>query len=73
MYNRRNKSCDGGRVVRHRKFQYDPLSYALNFDEGENNGDLDEEEYVIRGNFLMQYAAIPPASMDLGKDAPPYA
>ncbi|KAG5556289.1 hypothetical protein RHGRI_006784 [Rhododendron griersonianum] len=72
-YNRRNKSGDGGRVVRHGKFQSDPLSYALNFDEGENNGDLDEEENVTQGNFLMQYAAIPPASTDLGKDAPQYA
>ncbi|KAI8542346.1 hypothetical protein RHMOL_Rhmol08G0131600 [Rhododendron molle] len=59
-YNRRNKGGNGGRVVWHGKFQSDPLSYTLNFDEGENNGDLDEEENVIRGNLLMQYAAIPP-------------
>ncbi|KAE9467377.1 hypothetical protein C3L33_00726, partial [Rhododendron williamsianum] len=63
-FNRTSRS--GG----HGKFQYDPLSYALNFDEGENNGDLDEEEHVIRGNFSMRYAAVP---ADLDKDAPPFA
>ncbi|CAN4088255.1 unnamed protein product [Withania somnifera] len=49
------------------KFQYDPLSYALNFDEG-NNGE--EDEYGFR-DFSTRYASIPASargSMDMGKD-----
>ncbi|PHT88159.1 hypothetical protein T459_10265 [Capsicum annuum] len=50
------------------KFQYDPLSYALNFDEG-NNGEEDNE-YGLR-DFSTRYASIPASargSVDLGKD-----
>ncbi|KAH7865596.1 hypothetical protein Vadar_008735 [Vaccinium darrowii] len=69
-----NRSKTGG-GVRHGKFQYDPLSYALNFDEGDGqHGDLDEDEYMIKGSFSLRYAAVPVSansSMDLGKDAPP--
>ncbi|KAK2975016.1 hypothetical protein RJ640_001226 [Escallonia rubra] len=57
-------SGSGGRSG---KFQYDPLSYALNFDEGPGqNGDLEgsEEDYRFQ-NFSSRYA-----SMDLGKDGP---
>ncbi|KAL3343003.1 hypothetical protein AABB24_026850 [Solanum stoloniferum] len=52
------------------KFQYDPLSYALNFDEGNNNGE--EDEYGLR-DFSTRYASIPAsarASLDLGRDGP---
>ncbi|KAI4347004.1 hypothetical protein L6164_007857 [Bauhinia variegata] len=51
-------------------FQYDPLSYALNFDEGKGqNGNFDED-YMFR-DFSTRYAAIPASaksSMDHGKD-----
>ncbi|OIT19808.1 hypothetical protein A4A49_40035 [Nicotiana attenuata] len=67
----RNKS---GRI--NAKFQYDPLSYSLNFDEGPGNNKEEEEEYVLR-NFSTRYASAsisPPAkvSMDLGKDGPSF-
>ncbi|KAG2710354.1 hypothetical protein I3760_04G023100 [Carya illinoinensis] len=54
------------------KFNYDSMSYALNFDEGPgHNGHLDED-YLGR-DFSCRYASIPASaksSMDLGKDAP---
>ena len=43
------------------KFQYDPISYALNFDEG-INGDVDFEEEECNGgfkNFSERFAAVP--------------
>ncbi|KAJ8427316.1 hypothetical protein Cgig2_030581 [Carnegiea gigantea] len=52
------------------KFQYDPLSYALNFDEGPTQI---EEEYDHFPDFSSRFAAIPTSaksSMDLGKGAP---
>lgn len=56
-------------------YRYDPLSYALNFDDGPGqNGNLDEEEDSCRlSNFSMRYAGVPAsakASMDWGKDGP---
>ncbi|KAJ8536380.1 hypothetical protein K7X08_034781 [Anisodus acutangulus] len=54
----------------HGKFQYDPLSYALNFDEGHNG--KGDDEYGLR-DFSTRYASIPASargSMDLGKDGP---
>ncbi|CAN4086166.1 unnamed protein product [Withania somnifera] len=59
---KRNKNGTQG------KFQYDPLSYALNFDEG-NNGE-DQEEHGFR-DFSTRYSSIPASargSIDLGKD-----
>ncbi|XAR72641.1 hypothetical protein NMG60_11019354 [Bertholletia excelsa] len=56
------------------KFQYDPLSYALNFDDGRGQNCNLDEEYGFR-NFSSRYAAIPTSaksSMDLGKDAPTF-
>ncbi|OAY79174.1 hypothetical protein ACMD2_00089 [Ananas comosus] len=55
------------------RFQYDPLSYALNFDEG--HGWSPEGDYSGYRDFSARFAA-PPASakgsMDLGgRDAPP--
>ena len=44
---------------RHAKYQYDPLSYALNFDEGggQNRNFEDEEDGGFR-NFSTRYAAV---------------
>lgn len=61
----RNKSGN-----RNAKFQYDPLSYSLNFDEGRGNNGEEEEELVLR-NFSTRYASIP-ASSNLGKDGPSF-
>ncbi|PIN04806.1 hypothetical protein CDL12_22660 [Handroanthus impetiginosus] len=58
---------------RHVNVQYDPLSYAMNFDEGPGqNGHLDEEgddEYYYGRNFSSRYAK---GSMDLGKHGPTF-
>lgn len=43
-------------------FQYDPLSYALNFDEGPAE-DADLEDDRLRRDFSMRYAAIPVGAM----------
>ncbi|KAL4584953.1 hypothetical protein LXL04_009566 [Taraxacum kok-saghyz] len=50
------------------KFQYDPLSYALNFDQGPlQNGDPEtENEYMIR-NFSSRYAMPPSTIPIIGK------
>ncbi|KAK4719488.1 hypothetical protein R3W88_017826 [Solanum pinnatisectum] len=61
----RNKSCN-----RNAKFQYDPLSYSLNFDEGRGNNGEEEEELVLQ-NFSTRYASIP-ASSNFGKDGPSF-
>ncbi|KAK9684686.1 hypothetical protein RND81_10G225600 [Saponaria officinalis] len=52
------------------KFQYDPLSYALNFDEGQGqNGHFEEECYVENyPDFSSRFSARP--SVELGKGAP---
>ncbi|CAK9138635.1 unnamed protein product [Ilex paraguariensis] len=69
----RNKS---GVISRNAKFQYDPLSYALNFDEGPGqNGNPEEEIDYISRNFSSRYASVPVSaktSMDLGKDDPTF-
>ncbi|CAN4100480.1 unnamed protein product [Withania somnifera] len=54
----RNKSGS-----RNAKFQYDPLSYSLNFDEGRGNNGEEEEELVLR-NFSTRYAANGKVSMN---------
>ncbi|CAI9757486.1 unnamed protein product [Fraxinus pennsylvanica] len=62
---------------RHVNYQYDPLSYAMNFDEGPGqSGNFEEEDgyYHMSRNFSSRYAAFPASSktsMDLGKDASP--
>ncbi|KAF5192762.1 Nhl domain protein [Thalictrum thalictroides] len=56
------------------KFQYDPLSYSLNFDEGPGHNGQSDEDYVFR-DFSSRYATIPisaKSSMDLGKDGPTF-
>jgi|UniRef100_A0A2N9I876 hypothetical protein len=63
----RNRSGGGGggnsgsSCNRHGKFQYDPLSYALNFDEGPGqNGNLEgEDDYTMFRNFSTRYASVP--------------
>lgn len=67
-----NRNRSGG--FRHAgKYQYDPLSYALNFDEGqEQNGDFQGDgAYDGFRNFSARYAAASPfksVSMDSGQD-----
>ncbi|KAE8676529.1 aldehyde dehydrogenase 1 precursor family protein [Hibiscus syriacus] len=54
----RNKSGSGGR---HGQFQYDPLSYALNFDQGPGQiGDLEDvdKEYGGFRAFSTRYASV---------------
>ncbi|ERN07257.1 hypothetical protein AMTRI_Chr12g274260 [Amborella trichopoda] len=48
------------------KFQYDPLSYALNFDEGHSQ-ELDHQNY---SDFSTRFVAPSGRSRDFGKDAP---
>lgn len=53
-------------------FQYDPLSYARNFDEG--LGNKGEENYGY-ADFSSRFASLPASaksSMDLGKDGPSF-
>ncbi|CAL5186177.1 unnamed protein product [Lathyrus oleraceus] len=58
--------------VKQVSLNYDPLSYALNFDEGDG-GNGGEDSYVHGyGGFSSRFASIPASakcSMDLGKDA----
>ncbi|KAE9608495.1 hypothetical protein Lal_00015242 [Lupinus albus] len=65
----RNKS---GGLRNNGKYQYDPLSYALNFDEGPGqNGDFEDEGYEGFRNFGTRYAAATPiksVSTDAGQD-----
>ncbi|CAL9095682.1 hypothetical protein MUK42_19814 [Musa troglodytarum] len=58
-FNRSRHSGGGGWRMGSAKFQYDPLSYALNFDEG--NGGSPEGDYTGYRNFSARFAA-PPAS-----------
>ncbi|KAL6325133.1 hypothetical protein AAG906_022978 [Vitis piasezkii] len=64
----------GGGGGRHGKFNYDPLSYAMNFDEGPRQyGHLDEDHGYP--DFSYRYASLPPSvksSMDLGNDGPSF-
>lgn len=56
------------------KFQYDPLSYSLNFDDGPGKNDSVDDDRVYR-DFSMRYASIPisaKSSMDLGHDGPSF-
>ncbi|OVA03722.1 hypothetical protein BVC80_1431g38 [Macleaya cordata] len=69
-----NKNKNGGGGGRSGKFQYDPFSYALNFDEGPGQNGLLDDDFAYR-DFSSRYAAIPisaKSSMDLGKDAPSF-
>ncbi|XP_075515391.1 uncharacterized protein LOC142550034 [Primulina tabacum] len=50
---------------RQTNFRYDPLSYAMNFDEG--NGHFEEEDEFQFRNFSARYAK---SSMDFDNDVP---
>ncbi|KAL1357176.1 hypothetical protein HN51_009146 [Arachis hypogaea] len=64
----RSGGGNGGRYGQVGKYQYDPLSYALNFDEGPGqNGDSDDHSYEGFRNFSCRYAAAPVSSA-----APPF-
>lgn len=57
------------------KFQYDPLSYALNFDEGQWQDSQLEKDWPA-WDFSARFAAIPVStkgSMEFGKDEPLFA
>ncbi|OMO59794.1 hypothetical protein COLO4_34066 [Corchorus olitorius] len=76
----RNKSGTGGLGGRHGQFHYDPLSYALNFDEGPGpNGNFEDDcEYGGYRAFSTRYAPVsgsdktaattPPSSIEVKKD-----
>lgn len=59
--------------VKQVSLNYDPLSYSLNFDNGDD-GNGGEDSYVYGyGGFSSRFASAPASakcSMDLGKDAP---
>ncbi|XP_040987165.1 uncharacterized protein LOC121235031 [Juglans microcarpa x Juglans regia] len=72
----RSRSGAGGSGSRHAgKFQYDPLSYALNFDEGPGKkDDIDGDyDYPLYQNFSTRYASVPSqkssSALDSSKDA----
>ncbi|KAF8407944.1 hypothetical protein HHK36_007084 [Tetracentron sinense] len=52
-----NKNRSGG-AGKQGKFQYDPLSYALNFDEGPGQNGNSDDDYVHR-DFSCRFASIP--------------
>lgn len=52
------------------KFQYDPFSYALNFDQGPGQNGQFEDDGVFR-DFPARYAAIPAVQSSLSKDVAP--
>lgn len=56
----RNRTCGGGGGKRHGgNFQYDSLSYSLNFDNGSgHNGNFENEEIGGLPDFSTQYAAV---------------
>ncbi|EXC16035.1 hypothetical protein L484_002119 [Morus notabilis] len=52
-----NRNRSGGN--RHGKFQYDPLSYSLNFDEGlVHNGNSEEDDYAGFRDFSTRYGTV---------------
>ncbi|XP_020240625.1 uncharacterized protein LOC109819329 [Cajanus cajan] len=54
-----NRSRSGSNRHAPGKYQYDPLSYALNFDEG-HNGEFDDDSFSPLRNFSTRYATPPP-------------
>lgn len=53
------------------KFNYDPMSYSLNFDDGPGVNDQSEDDSLFR-DFSSRFASIPvsaKSSMDLGEDS----
>ncbi|GMN45844.1 hypothetical protein TIFTF001_015034 [Ficus carica] len=87
-FNRNRSFCGGGGSGsgggggnRHGKFQYDPLSYSLNFDEGSgHNGNSEEDDYGAYRNFSTRYATfsgpvpVPAVAVEARRnDVPVYA
>jgi hypothetical protein len=74
-FNRNARFGSGGPAARvgSTRFQYDPLSYAMNFDEG--HGASPEGDFTGYRDFSTRFAILPgsaKSSMDLGgRDAPP--
>lgn len=67
-FNRSNKSSLGS--SKSSKFQYDPLSYKLNFDEGPGtNGDSEQNDDYLFRNFSSRYANVVKGSGEAEKDA----
>ncbi|XP_043704064.1 uncharacterized protein LOC122654151 [Telopea speciosissima] len=72
--NNNNGNRGGGLGWKNGKYQYDPMSYALNFDEGHGQDSLIDKDRIYR-DFSSRYASIPisvKSSMDLGKDTPSF-
>ncbi|KAL5981932.1 hypothetical protein ACLOJK_015999 [Asimina triloba] len=58
-------------MKRKRKFQYDPMSYAMNFD-----GSFDADGENGHRSFSVRYATLPASaksSMDFGRDGPDFS
>lgn len=71
-FNKNNSRGGGGGIGKYGKFQYDPMSYSLNFDEGAGHDCHSDDDLAFR-DFSSRYASIPisaKSSMDLGKDGP---
>ncbi|KAJ8753567.1 hypothetical protein K2173_022808 [Erythroxylum novogranatense] len=68
---RRFNRSRGVGYTRHGKFQYDPLSYALNFDEGHGQNSVfgDDDDYGGFRDFSSRYASISGSGRPLAMDA----
>ncbi|KAK9278818.1 hypothetical protein L1049_028397 [Liquidambar formosana] len=70
-----NRTRSGGGGSRHGKYQYDPLSYTLNFDEGPGQNGYFDDDDDSRG-FSARYAPVPVSaktSVDFGREVPAFA
>ncbi|KAG5223068.1 hypothetical protein OIU76_000601 [Salix suchowensis] len=68
----RNKSSGSGNGRHHGKFQYDPISYSLNFDEGQGrqNGNPDDsDDYGGFRDFSTRYASVSASGRPVAMDA----
>ncbi|KAH7550434.1 hypothetical protein ACOSP7_024243 [Xanthoceras sorbifolium] len=62
----RSRSSNSNHHHQHGKYQYDPLSYSLNFDET-REFDQDDDFGGLR-NFSSRYASVKPAAAARGQD-----
>ncbi|GAV63009.1 hypothetical protein CFOL_v3_06531, partial [Cephalotus follicularis] len=61
-----NRTAGGNTATRQTKFQYDPLSYALNFDEGHlGNSDQADDDVAGYRDFSSRYASVSPSGKAL--------
>ncbi|XP_011044331.1 PREDICTED: uncharacterized protein LOC105139552 [Populus euphratica] len=68
----RNKNGSSGNGRHHGKFQYDPFSYSLNFDEGPGgqNGNFDDlDDYNGFRDFSSRYASVSASGRPVAVDA----